>query len=174
MPPRRQKGVGQRSVIGEQEQPLGVLVQPPHGKQRPPPQMLGQQVQHRPLPGVLGGGDHPGGLVEHHINPLLRGNGPAIHCDGGAFGHLVLRSLGPGAPYLDPARLDQRLGLFPGPLARGRQQLVQPLHGLSPPVPVVFAIVSYFFRRGHRVRRRFSPPVPFPGRRRRTERSYHP
>lgn len=50
--------------------------------------------------------------MEHHINPLLRGNGPAIHCDGGAFGHLVLRSLGPGAPYLDPARLDQRLGLF--------------------------------------------------------------
>ena len=131
-------------TIGEQEQPLGVLVQPPPMETAPAAADAGAAGPAPSAPGVLGGGAPPGGLVEHHINPLLRGNGPAIHCDGGVPSATL--SSGPlgRAPYLDPACLDQRLGLFPGPLARGRQQLVQPLHGLSLLYPLFSPLYHIF------------------------------
>ncbi len=96
----------------------------------------------------------------HHINPLLRGNGPAIHCDGGAFSHLVLRSLGPGAPWTRPA-LTNALASFRDHWPVAANSLSN-RSMVSPPCTRCFRHCIIFFRRGHRVRRRFSPPVPFP------------
>ena len=131
----RQQLVGQRAVVGEQEQTLSVLVQPAHREQAHPPQLIGQQGEDRLLPGVLGGGNHSGGLVQHHIHIGLRGDGTAVHGDQGARLHLVLRP-GRALPrHLHPARLDKGLGLLPGPPPGGSQQLVQSFHGGFLPSP---------------------------------------
>ena len=61
----------QGAVVGEQNQTGHVLVQPPHRKHPPAAQFLRQQVQYRPLPGVLGGGDHPRTFVEHDVQKAL-------------------------------------------------------------------------------------------------------
>src|SRR5699024_6973515 len=49
---------------------------------------------------------------------------------------LLLPAARRGAVHQHPALADQLLGLPPGPPARGRQQLVQPLltHGTAPPL----------------------------------------
>ena len=71
MPPGRGQCVAHRAVVGQQEQTLGVLVQPPDRKQSPP-LGGGQEVEHGFLRGILGRGDDAARLVEHHI-PLPPG-----------------------------------------------------------------------------------------------------
>ena len=67
--------VGQLAVVGQQQQTLGVLVQPSHRGQPLSFQFLGQQVQHGPLPAVLHRRQDPRRLVQQHI-----GKPPVAHC----------------------------------------------------------------------------------------------
>ena len=121
--------MGQGPVIGQQQQALRVLVQPPHRRQAPPPQLPGQQVQHRLLAAVLGGGQHPGGLVQHHIGEPLRLHRLAVHGDGGRLRvHLLLRRPGGLSVHPHPALAHQLLYLPPGPPSGSGQDFVQPLH----------------------------------------------
>ena len=58
--------MGQAPLVGQQQQPLRVLVQAAHGKQFLLPKLPGQQVQDGfPLP-VRPGGEVSGGLIQHN------------------------------------------------------------------------------------------------------------
>ena len=120
--------MAQGSVVGEEEQALGVLVQPPHGKQAPAAQVLRQQIQHRFLVPVLGGGQQPRRLVEHQIHKGCAVHLPAVHGQPNPLRvKLVLRAGRRAAVRQHPALPDQVLHLPPGPVPGGGQQLVQPL-----------------------------------------------
>ena len=134
MPPRCQQCVGQGPVVGQEEQPLRVLVQPPHGEEVFPPQVLGQQVQHRFLLGVLGGGDDPRRLVQHEVDVFLREDRLAVHRHQAPLFHFILRAFGQAVLHPHPAGLDEGLGLLARPLPRGGQQLVQSFHVFHTPV----------------------------------------
>ena len=125
MVPGGEQAVGQLSVVGEQQKSLGVLVQPPDREQAPV--FLRQKVQHGLLPPVFGGSQHTAGLVEHQVAEFCPDDLCAIHFD--ALGRWVHFALG-GAFHLSvhahTALLQQQLGLFAGPAARVREQLVQP------------------------------------------------
>ena len=112
--------MGQVPVVRQQEQALSILVQPPHGEDFPPPELLRQKVQHRFLPGVLRCGEHPGGLVEHDVGVGLEGQRRPVHRYGaGGAVHLLLAAPGGTAVHRHPALPDELLGLPPGPAARG-------------------------------------------------------
>lgn len=57
-----EQGVAEGTVISEEQEPLGILVQPPHREEPPAAQVLRQQVQHCLLPPVLCGGQEAAGL----------------------------------------------------------------------------------------------------------------
>ncbi len=86
--------------------------------------MRGQQVQNGGLPGVLGGGEQSGGLVEHQVNQALPGEGLPVHQEGGVQVIFFLRGAGGPARRLDPPRPDEQTGLFSGPAARIGQNFV--------------------------------------------------
>ena len=60
------------TVVGEEHQTRGVLIQAAAGKQSgaDTPQLLGKQIQHGLLAAVLGGADHAVRLVHHNIGVL--------------------------------------------------------------------------------------------------------
>ena len=111
--PGGEQTVGQGAVVGEQQQALGVLVQPPRGKEPHPAQMLRQQLQHRGLPGILRGGHQAGGLVEHQVHLLLPADALPVHREDGGGIRLVLRCAGSHPVHRHPARPDQLPGLLP-------------------------------------------------------------
>ena len=125
--------MGQRPIVGEQQQSGGVLIQPPHRKQPSLLQLGREQVQHRGLIFVLGGGEQPRRLVEHHID-----KGGAVHlrpvhrkANGGGV-RFLLRLLDSPPVRQHPALPDQLLHFLPAPPPGGAEQLVDALHALSP------------------------------------------
>ena len=122
--------VPQRTVISEQEQPLGVLVQPPHRKQAPAAQVLRQKIQHRPLIPVLRGGQQTRRLMEHEIDEGGAVHPLTIHRQFSLrWFPFLLRTEHRTAIDQDPALPDQVLDLLPGPAPGGGQQLIQTFQG---------------------------------------------
>ena len=122
--PGMNEGVGQISVIGEQQQPLGVQVQPAHRPDpgRAPihqvgncaPALLIREGRHHP-PGFVEHQDRPG-LAAHHrlavqgdlipvrVRPVPQGSRPAVYGDP-AGGYVFLRP----AAGADPRRGEELL-----------------------------------------------------------------
>ena len=73
--------IGQVPVVGKEEKPHGVEIQPPHGKD-PLAQIL-QEIGHDgPALRILQGGDVTKGFVQDDIVPFRRGMDlPAVHLD---------------------------------------------------------------------------------------------
>ena len=133
-----QEPVTQRTVVGEEEEPFRILVQPPHREKPHPSQMGGQQIQHRGLLGVLGGREHPAGLVEHQVAIPLPVHGLAIHPQLHRFPvEFILWTRHHGAIRRHPPGLHQVLHLPPGPASGAGEDLIQPFqcHLLYPPLP---------------------------------------
>ncbi len=124
--------MGQGAVVGEEKQPHRIPVQTAGGEQAHPPEMLGQKGEDGGLPGVLGGRDQPGGLIQHEIGISPGGNGFPVHGDDGVVGVFLLPAGGDHAVHRHPAAADQLLGFLPGPAAGGGQELVKAFHGVSP------------------------------------------
>ncbi|OGL03325.1 MAG: hypothetical protein A3I03_12705 [Candidatus Rokubacteria bacterium RIFCSPLOWO2_02_FULL_68_19] len=104
---RVEQALGQRAVVGEEEQPLGVEVEPPHRKE--PGALVLHEVEHdRATARIAPGGEIPAGLIQQDVALGLRGrNGAAIHEDdvalrigGGALGRHRLAVDG-DAPFGD-------------------------------------------------------------------------
>ena len=84
--------MGQVAVVRQQQETLCVLVQPSHRGKALLPQLRRQNVQHRGLAAVLGGGQYACWLVEHHVGMLLPAHVLPVHADPGGGGlHLFLR-----------------------------------------------------------------------------------
>src|SRR6266508_2892383 len=123
---RMGKAVGEVAVIGEQDQPLGVPVQP---ADRDHPRVLWHHLDHRrPALRVIGGAHHSQRLVQHPVaQPLVDHDPRAVDLDpiGGRVdppAHL-LHDL---AVDRHPSGTDQLLDRPPGPKARRTQRLVEP------------------------------------------------
>ena len=67
VPAGSQQGMRQRAVVGEEQQPRGVLVQAAHGQHPAPEKRRRYQVHHRLRASVAGGGEHARGLVKHVV-----------------------------------------------------------------------------------------------------------
>ena len=80
--PGVQQLLGQGPVIGEQQQPLGILIQPSHGEHSPA--AVRHQFRRRFAAPLVGeGGDVPSGLVQHQIHRLrCRSHRPSVHQQG--------------------------------------------------------------------------------------------
>lgn len=64
---RMHQPVGQGAVVREQQQPLGVIVEPADGIE--PPSDVADEIHHRRAPlRIVQRGDEAGGLVEHEID----------------------------------------------------------------------------------------------------------
>ena len=125
--------MGQGAVVGEEQEPLGVLIQAAHRRKAPAPQLRGQQVQHGFLPAVPGGGENAGRLVEHQIGKAAVRQGFAVHpnvCGGGVYFHIC--GGGRLTIHLHTALAHQVLYLPPGPAARGGEEFIQSFHVFSP------------------------------------------
>ena len=121
--------MGGLAVIRQQEEALGVLVQPSHRKEAQAAELRGQEVQNGLSPPVLRGGEDPAGLVHHEPGELPVTDVLPVHGDGGGGGVVLLLHTGGGAAvHQHPALLHQKFCLPAAPLAGGGQDLVQPLH----------------------------------------------
>jgi hypothetical protein len=77
--PWMKQGVGQGTVVGKQQEPLGVKIQSPHGKEARP--SFREEIQNRGAPsGVRGGGNESRRLVKQNINAAL-GAGQSLPID---------------------------------------------------------------------------------------------
>ena len=127
MVPGRQQVMGQAPLIGQQQQALGILIQPAHRKQALAPELRRQQIQHGLPAAVLRGRQHPGGLVEHQPGKTAVAQPLPVHKDlRGLRVHLVLRRPGGHAVHQDPALPDQLPDLPPGVPAPCGDDLIQP------------------------------------------------
>ena len=117
VPAGSQQRMGQRAVVGEQQQPGRILVQPAHGQHAPPQKRRRNQVHHRLRTPVACGGEHAGGLMKHIVLQGAIAHGLARE------GHLVaLLHLGGRVAHDHPVDLGQPVahgahGLAARPLA---------------------------------------------------------
>ena len=74
--------MGEGAVVGEEHKAHRVLVQPPGGEEPLAPQLRRHQVEDGGLAAVLGGGDHPGGFVQHQVDVLLKAQRHPVHRHG--------------------------------------------------------------------------------------------
>ena len=122
--------MGQNAVVGQQQQTLGLLVQPAHRRHSLFFPLLRQQVHHGPVPGILRGGHIACRLVhqQNHSAPPLHGLtverhgcGPLVELCRAVRDHQAV----------DPNRSgpEQGLQLPPGGAARVGEIFVQSLHG---------------------------------------------
>ena len=146
------EAVVQRAVVGEQQQALGVLIQPAHRGQILAPPGGGDEVQHRRGGAVLGGGEDAGRLMEQDIEIGLVGQALAVHGDGGGFGHLLLRRGGADAVHRHPAQANQLFDLPAGILAGGGNAFIQTLHRRH--LPFLAVSIAYFGPVGNMVGQR--------------------
>ena len=125
--------MGQFSVVGQQQQALRVLVQPPHRSKADTAQLRRQKVQDRGLLSVLGGGEDAGGLMQHNIGEAVKRDGLTGYGDD-CHGRVQLVLGGGGQPAINThqALPHQRFHLPAGPLPSARQQLVETLHRPPP------------------------------------------
>ena len=112
--------VGEFPVVGEQQQPLGILVQTAHGVDALP-HVLHQLGHALAAPLVVEGGDEPPGLVQRQVDFLLAfAQGLAVQGDGVLAGDGAVPQ--PGHPAVDghPPGGDELLGLAAGSHPAGR------------------------------------------------------
>ena len=142
--------VGQLAVVGQQQQALGVLVQPSHRRQIDAAQLRREKLQHRGLAAILGGGQHPSGLVQQDVGVPAEGQRLAADGEGGGS-RVVLLLGGGGGDTVDqhPPLPHQLLGLPARPTACGGQELIQTFHGVSS-LRRFFCIIAYSGRNGNR------------------------
>ena len=122
----REDVVGQSSFVGQQQQSLRILVQPPHRKQSPPPELRRQQVQHCGPPAVLRGGEDPRRLMKHDPGVAAAVQHGPVHHNLHCFRHhLVLRRPGRHTVHQHPALADQEPHFPPGVCPLPGDDLVQ-------------------------------------------------
>jgi hypothetical protein len=105
---------GEVAVVGQNHQPFGEEVEPPH-RVDPLVDPAAQQRQHRRAPfGVLGGGDETRRLVEEHVaKPLRQTQSFAVDLDRVGPGVGPVAELRPPAVDRHPALADHLLGFAP-------------------------------------------------------------
>ena len=111
--------VGQGPVVGQEQQPLGVQIQTPHGP-HPGPAVL-HQVGNGPPPLLVGqGGHNAAGLIEHEQRPRLRPpHGDAVQGDGVRLRVGLVPQGGGHTVHRHPAFAQVFLRLAPGADAAG-------------------------------------------------------
>ena len=120
------QSVGQFAVVGEEQQPLGLRVEPAHGKHA---RLAGHESDHGRAPlGIRRGGDHSRRLVEQVVNQARSDpQDCAVDLDAVGLG------IGPIPQARDltvdpyPPRCDQRLGGAAAAQTGAGQDLLQPL-----------------------------------------------
>ena len=147
-----QQPLGQRPVVGEQQQPLGVPVQPPHGID-PHAAVLYQLRRRAPSPLVRQGGDVAPGLIEHDVH-MTGGtaDGSSVHRHGVRLRVSLVADVCRPSVDCDPSCGDPLLRRPPGAQPRRGQQLLYALgHAVtsfphSPP-PAAGGRAAHFPRR---------------------------
>ena len=115
------------AVVGQEEEPLGVEVEPPDRVEANAE--LRHEVEHEGPPArILPGGEEPRGLVKQHVALRLGSRErPPVDLDAVPLGVGVGAQLGHGhAVDADATRHDQPLGRPPRRDARFGQELVEP------------------------------------------------
>ena len=102
---RREQVVRERAVVGQKQQPLRVLVEPPDGKQADLSILGRKQVEYRLPASVFGRREHARGLVEHHIRVLAVEKLFAVHADARGQGIALVLRTGRDAPVDEHATL---------------------------------------------------------------------
>ena len=125
--------MGELAVVGQEQQSLGILVQPSHGGQADAAQIMWQKIQNGGLPPILGGGEYAAGLVQQDIGEPAERNGLPRHGDLRRI--RVDLVLGGGGQH--PVDTHQTLSyqgfhLFARPPPGGGQHLVKTLHECTP------------------------------------------
>ena len=120
----------QLSVIGEEQQPFRILVQTPH-RGDVGSIYTSEQIQHRPIPGILCGGNHPLGLVEHVVAKTGVSHHLPVQADQVFLRNLLFRFFTHRTVHHDLSPADIFFHLASSPCPRVRQQLVQPDHNTS-------------------------------------------
>jgi hypothetical protein len=113
------------TIVGQEEEPLGVEIEPPHRVEANAE--LRHEVEHeRPPPQILTGGEEPRGLVQKHVALRLGSRKrPPVDLDAVPFGVGVGTELcHEHAVDADPALHDQPLGGPPRRDARFGDELV--------------------------------------------------
>ena len=115
------------AVIGKEEQPLGIQVEPPD-RENAVRQPFDQRGDAFPPPVVRHGGQVPAGLVEHVVDQLVPGAGVeqfAVDGDPVAVRVGLLPDGGGASVHPDPALGDELLGLAAGAEAAFRNNFLQ-------------------------------------------------
>ena len=136
MPFWGKKGMGQASLIRQQQQALGVLVQTAYRKKLLPLKVPGQQFQNRLPPPVLGRGEKSGGLIQHNPSITAEEQRLSVHMNRRRLRvKLFFYGKSGGAVYRYQSPADQLFRLPAGPFSRGGDDFIQPLlfHGGTPP-----------------------------------------
>ena len=128
----RNQPVEKIAVVGEQQQPLGGLVQPPHRLQVKAPPLLRQQFHDGFFRAVFRGGDIPRRFIQHGDHPALSAKHFPVQGDGAQR-----RVNFPGAVGLrlsvhgDTPGLQNGFYLAAGARAAAAQEFVQTFHSSS-------------------------------------------
>ena len=131
--PGRQNAVGQIAVVCQQEQPLGVLVEPADGHDAELPVCFRHKLHNSLRLWIVGGGQIACGLVEHDEDRPAQPHGPAVHGDmDGCFVKFPALVGHDRAVCGYAARADDRAQLLPAGDARLTQNSVQSLHMAAP------------------------------------------
>ena len=128
------QGLGQRAVVGHQQQAVGVVIQAPDGvKAR---QCAAQQIRHRrPALLVAEGGDDAAGLVEHNICMLRRkAQRHAVHADAVPLRVCALPQACREVVYRHAPGENQLFSAPAGRDMRRRDQFLQPFRHDVPPL----------------------------------------
>ena len=119
--------LGDLTVVGEQEQPLGIEVQTADREQARFPRLGRQEIQHgRPPLRISRGGDDPARLVQDPVAPGLRDDGAPVQFDLVLIRVCGRAESGDHAVDAHAPEANQLLGSPPGRHARPGQDLLQP------------------------------------------------
>ena len=120
----------EHAVVGQKQQALRVLIEPPDGEKAYFPVLRREQVEHRFFAPVLGRRQHASGLVEHHIGVLAVKKLFSVYADASrervAF---VLRARGDASVDEHAPFAHKRLDLAARVAPRGGDDLVESLLG---------------------------------------------
>ena len=125
--PGRNNAVRELAVGGDDQQPLGVLIQPAGGHRAHGRVHRREQIHHGLLLFIPRGGQHAGRLVEHHMAHGLIAKPPAVQPNVALRSvHLHARVPRARAVHRHAPCAHHRLDFAPRALAEQRKQLVQP------------------------------------------------
>ena len=109
---------GQLPVVGDNQEPLTLLVQPSHMVDAGP--VVGQKSENRgAVPLVFGGAKHALRFEEHRVDNFLRANDLAAYLDHIPWGDQRSKSFDGAAVDFDPALLNEAFDTAPGAEACG-------------------------------------------------------